>query len=84
MPWKSAFATTGLASHGVQRQAVPAVLHDQADRRGNRARPLDQLRHRDPTAWRHDHRADSRQGEFTEFTIRLPRSQQPVVTEAAS
>jgi PAS domain S-box-containing protein len=27
---------------------------------------------------------DSRVGEFTEFTIRLPRSQQPVVTEAAS
>jgi signal transduction histidine kinase len=27
---------------------------------------------------------DSRVGEFTEFTIRLPRSQQRVVTEAAS
>ena len=27
---------------------------------------------------------DSRPGEFTEFTIRLPRSQQPVMTEAAS
>jgi signal transduction histidine kinase len=39
-----------------QGQAVPAVLHDQADRRGNRPRPLDQLRHRNPTAWRHDHR----------------------------
>ena len=35
-------------------QAVPAVLHDQADRRGHRARPVDQLRHRHAAAWRHD------------------------------
>ena len=35
-------------------QAIPAVLHDQADRRGHRPRPVDQLRHRYPTAWRHD------------------------------
>src|SRR5262249_57919027 len=32
----------------------PAVLHDQADRRGHRARAVDQLRHRDATARRHD------------------------------
>ena len=38
-----------------QGQAVPAVLHHQADRRGHRARPVDQLRHRHATAWRHDH-----------------------------
>ena len=38
-----------------QGQAVSAVLHDEADRRGDRPRPLDQLRHRDPTARRHDH-----------------------------
>src|SRR5205085_3014201 len=37
-------------------QAVPAVLHHQADRRGDRARPLDQLRHRHPGAWRDDRR----------------------------
>ena len=56
-----------------QGQAVPAVLHDQADRRGHRPRSVDQLRHRDPAARRHDH-VDSRVGEFTEFTIRLPRA----------
>ena len=28
---------------GIARQAVPAVLHHQADRRGHRARPVDQL-----------------------------------------
>ena len=38
-----------------QGQAVPAVLHHQADRRGHRARPVDQLRHRHAAAWRHDH-----------------------------
>jgi CheY-like chemotaxis protein len=54
------------------RQAVPAVLHHQADRRGDRAGPVDQLRHRDATAWRHDRRRQ-RVGEFTEFTVRLPR-----------
>ena len=31
------------------------VLHDKAHRRGHRPRPFDQLRHRRPTAWRHDH-----------------------------
>ena len=36
------------------RQAVPAVLHDQADRRGHRPRPVDQLRHRHAAARRHD------------------------------
>ena len=35
-------------------QIVPAVLHHQADRRRHRPRPVDQLRHRHPTAWRHD------------------------------
>jgi hypothetical protein len=35
---------------GHQGQAVPAVLHDQADGRGHRARAVDQLRHRDPAA----------------------------------
>ena len=44
---------TGIPAE-ITGQAVPAVLHDQADRRGHRARPLDQLRHRHPTAWRHD------------------------------
>src|SRR4051812_634577 len=38
-----------------QGQAVPAVLHDQADRRGHRPRSVDQLRHRHAAAWRHDH-----------------------------
>ena len=36
------------------RQAVPAVLHDKADRRGHRPRPVDQLRDRDAAARRHD------------------------------
>ena len=35
-------------------QAVPAVLHHQADRRRHRARPVDQLRHRHARAWRRD------------------------------
>jgi signal transduction histidine kinase len=29
-------------------------------------------------------KVDSEVGEFTEFTVRLPRSQRPVMTEAAS
>ena len=33
-------------------QAVPAVLHHQADRRGYRPGPVDQLRHCDAAAWR--------------------------------
>ena len=37
-------------------EAVHTVLHDQADRRRHRARPVDQLRHRRATAWRHNHR----------------------------
>ncbi len=36
------------------RQAVPAVLHDKADRRGHRPWPVDQLRDRDAAARRHD------------------------------
>jgi GAF domain-containing protein len=35
------------------RQAVPAVLHDQAGRRRHGAWTVDQLRHRHPAAWRH-------------------------------
>ena len=35
-----------------QGQAVPAVLHHQADRRGHRPRPVDHLRHRHAAAWR--------------------------------
>ncbi len=35
-----------------QGQTVSAVLHHQADRRGDRARTVDQLRHRHPTARR--------------------------------
>ena len=42
-------------SAGDPRQAVPAVLHHQADRRRHRARAVDQLRHRDPRARRRDH-----------------------------
>jgi two-component system NtrC family sensor kinase len=37
-----------------QGQIVSAVLYHQADRRGHRARPVDQLGHRHPAAWRHD------------------------------
>ena len=43
-----------------QGQIVSTVLHHQADRRRHRARALDQLRHRDPTAWRHDRRSTAR------------------------
>ena len=35
-----------------QGQAVSAVLHHQADRRGHRPRPVDHLRHRHAAAWR--------------------------------
>ena len=42
---------------GDQGQAVPAVLHHQADRRGHRTWLVDQLRHRHPAAWRHDRRS---------------------------
>ena len=38
-----------------QGQIVPAVFYDQADRRRDRPRPVDQLRHRHATARRHDH-----------------------------
>ena len=38
-----------------QGQAVPALLHDQADRRGHGPGSVDQLRHRHPAARRHDH-----------------------------
>ena len=57
----------------IRDQAVPAVLHHQADRRGHRPRPVDHLRHRHATAWRHN-RGDSEVGEYSEFTIRLPRN----------
>ena len=59
-----------------QGQAVPAVLHHQADRRRHRARPVDQLRDRHAAAWRHD-RGRQRVGEFTEFIVRLPRASAP-------
>ena len=35
-----------------QGQAVPAVLHHQANRRGHRSRSVDHLRHRHPATWR--------------------------------
>ena len=38
-----------------QGQAVPALLHDKADRRGHGPGSVDQLRHRHPAARRHDH-----------------------------
>ena len=41
-------------------QVVSAVLYHQADRRRHRARSLDQLGHRHPAAWRHDHRRQPR------------------------
>ncbi len=51
-----ACATTASASApSTASKPVPAVLHHQADRRGHRARPVDQLRHRHPAARRHDH-----------------------------
>src|SRR5262249_35359018 len=37
---------------------VQSVLHDQAGRRGYRARPFDEPRHRGETAWRQDRRCD--------------------------
>ena len=59
-----------------QGQAVPAVLHDQADRRGHRAGPVDQLRHRHPAARRHD-RGRQRAG-------RLHRVHDPPAAHAAA
>ena len=44
---------TGISAGG-PRQAVPAVLHHQANRRRDGARPVDQLRHRHAAAWRLD------------------------------
>ena len=38
-----------------QGQAVPALLHDKADRRGHGPGSVDQLRHHHPAARRHDH-----------------------------
>ena len=38
-----------------QGQAVPALLHDKADRRGHGPGSVDQLRHRHPAARRDDH-----------------------------
>jgi PAS domain S-box-containing protein len=42
-------------SDGKQGETVPTFLHDQADRRGHRARAVDQLRDRNATARRHHH-----------------------------
>ena len=39
----------------VQRETVPAVLHNQADRRRYRTWPVDKLRDHNPAARRHDH-----------------------------
>ena len=47
---------------GAPRETVPAVLHDQADRRGHRPWSLDQPRHRHDTARRHDHRGQRSRG----------------------
>ena len=47
-------------------------FHDQANRRGHRAWAVGILRHRHPAAWWRDQRRQ-RTGEFTEFTLRLPR-----------
>ena len=41
-------------------KALPALLHHQADRRGHRARSVDQLGHRHPAAWRNDRGRQSR------------------------
>ena len=55
-----------------QGQTVPAVLHHQADRRGHRPWPVDHLRHRH-AAHGGSIAVDSEVGEYSEFTIRLPR-----------
>ena len=47
---------------GAPRETVPAVLHDQADRRGHGPWSLDQPRHRHNTARRHDHRGQRSRG----------------------
>jgi hypothetical protein len=46
---------------------VPALLHDQAYRRGHRPGPVNQLQHRRATP------VESEPGSFTKFTFRLPR-----------
>ena len=55
-----------------QGQAVPAVLHHQADRRGHRPRPVDHLRHRHE-AHGGTITVESEVDEFTEFVVTLPR-----------
>jgi hypothetical protein len=59
-----------------QGQAVPALLHDQADRRGHRASISYEI-----VAQQHGGTitVDSEVGDFTEFTVRLPRRRHGLV-----
>jgi uncharacterized protein (DUF3084 family) len=54
-----------------------SLSHDQADRRGHRAWAVDQLRDHHPAA-RGTIAVDSEVGDFTEFTVRLPRRRHAV------
>ena len=59
-----------------QGQAVPAVLHHQANRRGHRPWPVDQLRHRHAAAWRQHRRRQ--QGRRIQ-RVHDPPAAQPVI-----
>jgi hypothetical protein len=71
---KCGCATTAPASRRRSGTNCSSPCHDKADRRRRRARSVDRLRH---VTQQHGGtiEVDSRVGEFTEFTIRLPRSQ---------
>jgi hypothetical protein len=66
-----------------QGQAVPAVLYDKADRRGHR---LGLSNCYDIVTQQHGGTiaVDSQVGEFTEFTIRLPRDRQAATSAGAA
>jgi signal transduction histidine kinase len=66
-----------------QGQAVPAILHNQTDRRGN---GLGLSISYDVVTQQHGGsiEVESRVGEFTEFTVRLPRAYRATIAEAAS